>query len=139
MARDSISLKDLDDAGKDVRAWCFECARGERVDTIIWQLFARRHWPMGLDAAAHQFRCTECGSSEHVRLYPATRPYQSPMTGADLAAAIYFGARKAAKAARRDPIAERAAATIAAGRAQRNAPKRPLPPPPVLVLVWSRP
>ncbi|MGQ3289021.1 hypothetical protein [Sphingopyxis sp.] len=134
-----MTLKDLDDAGKDVRAWCFECARGERVDTNIWELFARRHWPMGLDAAARQFRCTECGSSEHVRLYPATRPYQPPMTGTDMVAAIFFGVRAAAKAKRRDPITERAAQQIAESRAARNAPKRAAAPPPVLVLVWSKP
>lgn len=134
-----MTLKDLDDSGKEVRAWCFACARGDLVFSIIWQLFAARRWPMDLDEAARRFRCKECGSADHVRLFPASRPDLAPMTPNDFAAALFFSARAAAKVGRRDPIAEGAAATIAAGRAKRNAPKRPLPPPPVLRLVWSRP
>lgn len=134
-----MTLRDLDEAGKDVRAWCFDCARGTRIDTLIWELFVERHWPMGLDAAARQFRCQQCRSSLHVGLFPATRPYHSPMTGADVAAAIFFGARKAAKAERRDPITERAFAKINEGRAMRNAPARSERPPPALLLAWSKP
>ena len=134
-----MTLRDLDEAGKDVRAWCFECARGERVDTMIWAKFAERHWPMELDAAARQFRCSRCSSSEHVGLFPATRPEYPPMTANDFAAALFFGAKAAAKTGKRDTVHDRATAIIEAGWAQRNAPKRAMPPAPVLRLVWSKP
>lgn len=134
-----ITLKQLDEIGKDITAWCFECGRGSHVDTIVWQHFEKRFWPMGLDAAAQHFRCSSCGSCEHVRLYPAKRPYQGPLTGADMAAAIFFGARKAAKIERRDPVVERSVAKIVEGFALRNAPKRPKPPAPDLRLAWSKP
>lgn len=134
-----MTLRDLDEAGKDVRAWCFECARGERVDTMIWTKFAERNWPMGLVTAARQFRCSGCSSSEHVGLFPATRPEYPPMTANDFAAALFFGAKAASKTGKRDLVSDRAIAIIEAGMARRNAPKRVRPPAPVLRLVWSKP
>lgn len=96
---------------------------------------------MGLDAAARQFRCRECGSSAHVALYPATRPYYPPMTATDFVAAIYFGSREAAKARKADSTAERAAQRLAEAYARRKAakPKTTPRPPADLRLVWSKP
>ncbi|PZQ20578.1 MAG: hypothetical protein DI569_15095 [Sphingopyxis macrogoltabida] len=134
-----MTLKDLDDAGKDVRAWCFDCARGDRIDAIIWKLFADRGWPMGLADAAPRFRCRQCGSAAAVHLYPATRPYLPPMTATDMAALIFFGARKAAKSSRRDPIIEAAWRTLSAPARQSAQPRPPRPAPPPLRLAWPRP
>ena len=108
MPHESMTLKDLDDRGHDARAWCFGCQRFKHIDTIIWQRFAARGWAMELNAAAPRFRCIRCRSSAQVALFPATRPPAPMVTGADMVAAIFFGARKAAKAAKRDPIVERA-------------------------------
>lgn len=74
MLRESVTLKDLDDRRQDVRAWCFRCARGAVIDTIIWQRFEARGWPQDLHSAAARFTCSSCGSADQVALYPARRP-----------------------------------------------------------------
>lgn len=101
MPRESMTLKDLDDAGRDVRAWCDACQRAGHVDTIIWELFEAKGWPMALDDAATHFRCRACGSGAHVTLTPCDRPPQAHTTGTDIVAAIFFGARAKGKKRRR--------------------------------------
>lgn len=100
--RKTLTLKALDEAGLDVRAWCYRCARAGHVDAIIWQLFAERGWPMDMASAAPRFRCEECDRSDQVLLVPATRPKRPSWTGADAVAAFFHGMRSAAKKARRE-------------------------------------
>lgn len=147
--RDSTTLQDLDDRGHDLRAWCFTCARGARVQIF----YVRRFAALTLAAAAPHFRCLACDSSAAVALYPATRHHSMPapkdapardpdrvMTGADMVAAIYFGARAAAKAAKRDPQMERTAAELTASlQARKDAPKRVPTKPPNLRIVGTKP
>jgi hypothetical protein len=97
MLRESVTLKDLDDAGQDISARCEACAHVAHVDTIIWELFAARGRPMTLAAAAAHFRCTACGVRGRVKLTPCDRPPQPHTTTTDIVAAIYFGARSKAK------------------------------------------
>lgn len=106
MPRESTTLKDLDDAGQDVTARCDACQHVAHVDTIIWELFAARGRAMTLEAAAARFRCTACGVRGRVTLTPCDRPPQPHTTGADVVAAIYFGARSRAKKRQRGPAPE---------------------------------
>lgn len=103
MARESVTLKELDEAGQDISARCAACGHVAHVDTIIWELFAACGRAMTLDAAAARFRCTACGVRGHAELTPCERPPQPHTTGADIVAAIYFGARSKAKKARKGP------------------------------------
>lgn len=116
MRRDSITLQQLDDRQQDVRAWCFTCGRGS---TIAFH-YIRRFADLDLQTAARRFRCILCEMADDVALYPARRIHQMPepkkspdpdriMTSTDLVAAIYFGARSAAKKARRDAKTDRSA------------------------------
>lgn len=95
------TLKEMDEAGVDVRAWCFACGRGARIDAIIWWLFRDRGWPMELDQARRRFTCSGCGSSADVLLVPATRPPRPPASAADVVAAYFHHQRSLAKKARR--------------------------------------
>ena len=117
MLRESITLKDLDDRHQDVRAWCFRCARGAVVDTIMWQRFEARGWPQDLQAAAARFTCSSCSSAEHVALYPATRPPTPHDAPTRLVARYFFTVRGAGK--KRDPIADRAIARLLEALRQR--------------------
>ena len=101
MRRDSVTLKDLDERGHDVRAWCFECQRGERIDTIIWQKFEAKGWPMSMTEAARRFRCKQCRTSEHVALFPARRPPMPPNAPERLVELFFHGMRSAGKRNRR--------------------------------------
>lgn len=103
MARESVTLKELDEAGQDISARCEACHHVAHVDTIIWELFAARGHAMTLDAASERFRCTACGVRGRVTLTPCERPPQRHTTGADIVAAIFFGARSKAKKAREGP------------------------------------
>lgn len=148
MRRDSITLQQLDDRGHDVRAWCFTCSRGATIAIY----YARRFADLDLAAAAVRFRCLECDSADAVALYPASRRYKMPaetaepardpdriMTATDLVAAIYFGARSAAKKAKRDASIERAGDQLRAAIAQQNRPAKRVPTkPPKLRLVGTR-
>ena len=110
MLRESTTLKDLDDRHQDVRAWCFRCARGAVIDTIMWQRFEARGWPQDLQAAAARFTCSSCRSADQVALYPARRPPVPHDAAERLVARYFFTVRGAGK--KRDPIAERAAARL---------------------------
>lgn len=74
-----VTLRELDGKGQDVRAWCWHCARGNRIDSIIWQHFARHGWDDNLSAAAAHFRCKGCKSAADVQLFPARRPPLPPL------------------------------------------------------------
>lgn len=76
------NLRAIDEAGLNVRAWCFACARGDEVDAIIWMLFQKRGWPDELPEAARKFRCKGCRSSANVVLFPASRPKEPKRTWA---------------------------------------------------------
>lgn len=91
------SLKDIDDAGHDIRLWCFACGRTATKDSIIWMVFEERGWPIALDAAAAKFPCKACRSAEHVRILPATRPWRRPTSPIELVAAYFHEMRSAAK------------------------------------------
>jgi hypothetical protein len=96
-----MTLKDLDAAGRDVRAWCFGCARGQVVDAMIWKRFDASGWDMGLSAAAARFRCKGCGSAADVRLYPAWRE-PVPANAAARLVERFFHDMRALKAPRFD-------------------------------------
>ncbi len=117
MPRESMTLKDLDDAGRDVRAWCFACGRGALFPAIIWRDFAARGRAIELVALARKFPCSVCRSSADVVLIPATRPPAPPDAMTQLVAKFFFMARSAPKA---DPIAERATARLVARIADRR-------------------
>lgn len=101
MLRESVTLKDLDDRHQDVRAWCFACARGAVIDSIVWQRFAARGWPQDLCSAAARFTCSGCRSAVDVALYPARRPPAPPNAAALLVEAWFHGMRGAHKRGRR--------------------------------------
>ncbi len=109
MPRESMTLKDLDDAGHDVRAWCFACGRGALFPAVVWREFAARGRAIELRALARKFPCSECRSAADVLLIPATRPPAPADSMTQLIAKFFFMARKAPK---RDPIGERAAARL---------------------------
>lgn len=111
-----MTLKDLDDAWRDVRAWCFACARGEVLDTMIWERFDANGWDMALDIAAARFRCNGCGSSAEVRLYPAWREPIPANAPARLVERFFHGMR-----AQKSPRFEKASADLAAAFAARIA------------------
>lgn len=117
MLRESVTLKDLDDRRQDVRAWCFWCARGAVIDSIMWQRFEARGWAQDLASAAARFTCSACRSADHVALYPARRP-PAPLNAPSLLVERFFfdvrGLRK-----KRDPIAERAIERLAEQRRRR--------------------
>jgi hypothetical protein len=103
MARESVTLKDLDDRGQHISARCDACHHVAIVDTIIWEIFAARGLDMTLVGAAARFRCTACGVRGRATLTPCERPPQPHRTGTDIVAAIYFGARSRARRARKGP------------------------------------
>lgn len=109
MAHESMTLKDLDDSGRDVRAWCFACGRGALFPAVIWRDFAARGRAIDLRALARKFPCSACRSSADVMLIPATRPPAPADSMTQLVAKFFFMARSAPKG---DPIAERAAARL---------------------------
>lgn len=111
------TLQRLDESGLDLRVWCFRCARGERVDSLIWRRFAAKGWPLDIPTAAARFRCRCCGRSDEVAIYPTRRPPPSPNAPAELVAAFFHGMRGQAKRRRRD--AERGECPIARAIAAR--------------------
>lgn len=132
------TIRTIDEAGQDLRLWCYRCARGGRIAAIVWQLFAERGWDDALPIAATRFRCTECGERD-VLILPATRP---PMilAGAteQLVAAYFHKSRALAKKAKREqPDVDRLIAAMrAAGEAARQARQQaPYRPPPDLKLI----
>ncbi len=98
------SIRLLDEAGQDLRVWCFRCARGERIDAIIWQRFDAKGWDHSLPAAAARFRCKICGHLDEVLIVPATRPVRELGSGRyeteQLVAAVFHHYRSQRKRGR---------------------------------------
>lgn len=69
-------MRDIDEAGHDLRVWCYGCSVGREVDGQIWFAFQERGWSIDLEEARSRFRCRRCRTSAHVLLVPATRPEQ---------------------------------------------------------------
>jgi hypothetical protein len=90
-----LSIRDLDDADLELRAWCFACARGEVVSSAIWQKFERKGWPIDLIGARPRFRCKQCRSSADVILLPATPRGSGSWAG--MVAAFFHSHRSAGK------------------------------------------
>lgn len=147
MRRDSITLLDLDDRGHDLRAWCFDCARGQTFAIYTVRRFAH----LDLVTAARRFTCVACDRSDRVALFPARRRHKMPnlrakpadpdriVTATDVVAAFFFSTRAAAKAAKRDPGIERTAAQLKASlQAKKNAPKRVPTKPVKLTIVGTK-
>lgn len=97
-----MTLQELDEARRDVRAWCFACARGEVVDTIVWQRFAERGWPMLIGEAARRFTCRGCGSAADVGLFPIGRAPPLANEPSRLVEAFFHGMRSRRKRSRND-------------------------------------
>lgn len=96
------TIQDIDRAGHDLRVWCFACARGDRIDPIVWQLFADRGWAMDLPAGSVRFRCKCCRSSADVLIVPASRPHRDLSTApADIVVAFFHAMRAQAKERKR--------------------------------------
>jgi len=83
------TLQALDDAGLDLRLWCYRCARAAVVDSIIWQRFERNGWPTDLPAARSRFRCKECRSSGDILIVPTKRPPPPANAAEQLVAGIF--------------------------------------------------
>lgn len=97
------TIRAIDLAGEDIRVWCFECARGKRIDAIIWQLFEERGWDMETEAARGRFRCAVCRSAAHTLIVPATRPKRDISNApTDLVAGYFHTMRSQGKRARRN-------------------------------------
>ncbi len=109
-----MTLQELDEADRDVRAWCFACERGKVIDTNIWMKFAARGWPMTLDQAASRFRCEACGSVDQVSLFPVKRPPAPPNAPSLLVEAFFHGMRSKRKRGDHDIVERTSARLIAA-------------------------
>lgn len=94
------TLKDIDQAGLNLRLWCFACARGGMVDPIIWMRFEERGLPLDLEAVQRHFPCRGCGARDALIL-PATRPPSIGEPMANLIAGWFHGMRSAGKKRRR--------------------------------------
>lgn len=108
------TIRALDDAGLDLRIWCYGCGRGADIDSNHWIVFTERGWPIDLAGARDHLRCSACGArGESLLLLPAPRP--PGVSDALNLVAWYFHSernrRKKEKAARRsaasiEPLAE---------------------------------
>jgi hypothetical protein len=90
------TLKEIDQAGHDVRLWCFACARGGTIDAIIWMRFAERGLSLDLAAVQPHFPCRSCGGRDALIL-PCTRPGSIGDPRAELVAGWFHGMRSAGK------------------------------------------
>lgn len=70
------TLRQIDEAGHDIRIWCFRCARSKEIDGAIWFAFSERGWPIELDLAATRFTCRRCRRCDQVLIVPASREPQ---------------------------------------------------------------
>lgn len=98
---DMRTMKAIDEAGHDLRVWCFRCARGSRIDGGIWPMFQERGWTLELPGCARHFSCQTCRRSDQVLVVPATRADQTPWTATRFVAAYFHGMRSARKKSRR--------------------------------------
>ncbi|CAN5558140.1 hypothetical protein BH09PSE4_BH09PSE4_00070 [soil metagenome] len=91
-----LTLKEIDRAGFDIRLWCYECARGTKLDGTIWMHFEDRGLSLKLDDVRHYFPCTKCGGRDALIL-PAKATGHRPKTPMDWAVAWFFTNRKAGR------------------------------------------
>lgn len=91
------TIRDLDFSGRDIRVWCFRCARGTVVDSMVWEIFLRKGWPIELARATEHFRCRSCGMVDEVQLFPATRVPLPGRTWTDVVAAYFHHHRSLKK------------------------------------------
>jgi len=67
------TIKDLDDAGIDLRIWCYRCQRASTLDSVVWLAFKEKGWSIDMIEARQRFRCRVCRSSQDVLLIGAKR------------------------------------------------------------------
>lgn len=97
------TLKTLDQAGLDLRLWCYACQRAATIDAIVWMKFEARGWPIEVEAARRHFRCKSCRSSRDVLIVATKRPKRDISNAAvDLVAGYFHALRSAAKRRRRE-------------------------------------
>ena len=94
------TLKEIDQAGHDLRLWCYACQRAGHIDAIIWERFAARGLPLAIDAARPYFPCQQCGARDCLIL-PATRPPSLGNPLPNLIAGYFHTLRSSAKNHRR--------------------------------------
>lgn len=92
-----VTIRQLDDAGMEIRAWCFACARGGVIGSGIWKKFSNHD--LTLIEARARFPCKMCRSSADVLLLPATAEMVTvkPMSWADEVASFFHASRSARK------------------------------------------
>lgn len=96
------SLRDLDDAGLDLRVWCYGCARHVDVWSGYWADWERKGWSIRIEELAPRFRCTRDaghGRPHEVLLIPTRRP--PPRSWEQEVAGYFHASRAARKAGRR--------------------------------------
>lgn len=90
------SLRNIDEAGFDLRLWCYHCCRGATVDGIIWQLFEDRGWSTGLDAARQRLPCRACGARDCL-IVPARARGPRPKDAIGVVVTLFFHFRSTGK------------------------------------------
>ncbi|WP_047170177.1 hypothetical protein [Rhizorhabdus histidinilytica] len=93
------TLRDLDEAGLDIRVWCYGCARHADIWSGLWAEFERKGWSTELGDLPARFRCTRNrhdGTRHDVLIIPTKRP--PPRPWAEEVAAFFHGSRAARKA-----------------------------------------
>lgn len=94
------TIREIDEAGFDLRLWCYHCQRAARIDAIIWMHFDLRGLSDALDDARAKFPCRTCGARDCL-IVTATRPR---LIGDDATAVVtgfFHRNRSAAKKRRR--------------------------------------
>lgn len=86
------TLKEIDEAGHDLRLWCYHCQRAGHVDAIIWMKFEQRGLSSAIADATPRFPCRQCGARDCLIL-PATRPGRIGDPGANLIAGWFHRMR----------------------------------------------
>lgn len=87
------TLRQIDEAGFNVRLWCFRCARGDELDAIVWVHFVERGWAIDLAGAQRRFPCKVCRRSDAVAILTARRP-REPVTWAAEVERFFHASRK---------------------------------------------
>lgn len=89
-----VTIKDIFDAGLDLRLWCFMCGRGAQLDSVWYMRFEERGWPMELEAARVKFPCKVCRSTAQVLIVPASRRSAPPASPGCFVEYWFHNARK---------------------------------------------
>ncbi|MCP3730396.1 hypothetical protein M9978_08135 [Sphingomonas sp. MG17] len=90
------TLKEIDDAGHDLRLWCYRCQRAAVIGSIIWQHFESRGLSLAIADATPRFPCRQCGARDCLIL-PASRPPISDRDATELVAGFFHAMRSASK------------------------------------------